>query len=86
MHAIDSGHFVISIQRSSTVLITFAGRLIMRCYDLLFLFLIYPLSFFSFLFLTLQTFLFRVFIARLSAKRFLACLGDLGEIVVRSVG
>lgn len=44
MHAIDSGHFVISIQRSSTVLITFAGRLIMRCYDLLFLFLIYPLS------------------------------------------
>lgn len=93
MHAIDSGHFVISIPRSSTVLITFAGRLIMRCYDLLFLFLIYPLSlpflsflFLFFLFLTLQTFLFRMFIARLSAKRFLACLGDLGEIVVRSVG
>lgn len=45
-----------------------------------------PSLFLFFLFLTLQTFLFRVFIARLSAKRFLACLGDLGEIVVRSVG
>lgn len=84
MHAIDCGHFVISIPRSSTVLVTFAGRLIMRRYDLLLLFSTSNLLFFSslslsLLFLTFQTFLFRVFIAPcLSAERFLACLGDLG--------
>lgn len=94
MHAIDCGHFVISIPRSSTVLVTFAGRLIMRRYDLLLLFSTSNLLFFSslslsLLFLTFQTFLFRVFIAPcLSAERFLACLGDLGgdrRSFVRSV-
>ena len=56
MHAIDCGHFVISIPRSSTVLVTFAGRLIMRRYDLLLLFSTSNLLFFSSLSLSLSSF------------------------------
>ena len=58
MHAIDCGHFVISIPRSSTVLVTFAGRLIMRRYDLLLLFSTSNLLFFSSLSLSLFLFFF----------------------------